>query len=55
MFRRLFDAFLIGGAVTLGSIFVRKGQEIAECPFKKARIKRKVKNIKNAIVDKEEA
>lgn len=44
----------IGAAIEGGRIVVEKTRETLESPVKKARLKKRIKNIKNAVTGKEE-
>lgn len=47
--RSIFSAILQGAAITLGSTLITKGFEVLKNPVKKANLKRKIKNVKDAI------
>lgn len=55
MFKRFFEYALMGAGTCIGYLSIRKGIEIASDPYKKANLKRKIKNIKNAVTDKTES
>ena len=47
------SAVAYGAAATLGAILAKKGVDAMSDPYKRAKVKRKVKNIKNAIIEKD--
>ena len=54
-FKRILNGFLYGVSVTLGCIAAQRGWEAMSDPYERAKIKKKVKNIKNALTEKEES
>lgn len=55
MFKRFFEYALIGAGTCIGYFAMRKGIDIVSDPCKKAEFKRKVKNVKNAFIEKTES
>lgn len=53
-FKGILNGFLWGAGITLGSIAAQKGYETITDPYKRAKIKNKMKNIKNALTKEEE-
>ena len=45
--KNIVNAIVYGAAVTLGSIGITKGMEVAKDPYKRAKVKKMFKNIKN--------
>ena len=52
MFKRFFEYALMGAGTCIGYFAVKKGIEVASDPCKKAKLKRKLANIKNAFTEK---
>lgn len=52
--KNIFASIVYGAAVTLGAIGVQKGIEIANDPYKRAKVKKFFGNIKNDLKNKME-
>lgn len=55
MMKNIFNYVLYGAAMTLGSIVITKGLEVCGDPYKKAKLKQDLQNIKKHFTEKEEA
>lgn len=55
MTKRFFDGVITGAATCVGYFIAKKGIDTVTDPYKKAKIKRKITNVKNAFMAKEES
>lgn len=55
MVKRFFEYALMGAGTCIGYFAMRKGIDMASDPCKKAELKRKIKNAKNAFTEKKES
>lgn len=55
MLKRFFEYALMGAGTCIGYLSIKKGIDTMEDPYKKAKLKRKITNIKNAFLDKTES
>lgn len=55
MFKRFFEYALMGAGTCIGYLSIKKGIDIMTDPYKKAKIKKKIKNVKQAITEKVES
>ena len=55
MFKRFFEYALMGAGTCIGYLSIKKGIDTMTDPYKKAKIKKKIKNVKQAITEKVES
>ena len=51
--KRFFNCILSGMGVTIGSVIAYTGIKVIKDPVKKANVKRRIKKIKDAVVNKD--